>query len=148
MDALAVLVEFFQGRGEWEACARWCDRAIILVKHLPPPLEESVASPSRSDEVTGEGSKTEVAPPMLAILLTLRGVCEALVPPMQRLCAGCSYSSRVWFATVVGRADKGARCLGVESDGINAHRLAMNSTPFCTCGRRAQHACLECMVVC
>lgn len=84
-----TLAEFFQGREEWEACARWCARAIVLAKRVvldrKPVAAESGQALSgtgvtRAPDGSGDrGSEGVMAVPaaadslLLASLLTLRG---------------------------------------------------------------------------
>ncbi|CAM9131369.1 unnamed protein product, partial [Laminaria digitata] len=75
LEGLVTFAEHFQGRGEWEECAKWCDRAIRLAK----ALSNAPAPPSKSAETTeavrGDSLAT-TASSMLASLLTLRGEME------------------------------------------------------------------------
>eukprot|EP00903_Cladosiphon_okamuranus_P017696 g16295.t1 len=46
LEVLVTFAEIFQGHGDWEACARWCGRAIALAEGLSnrPSAEPSSAS--------------------------------------------------------------------------------------------------------
>lgn len=56
-----AFTEFFQGREEWDLCARWCGRAIDLAKG-----DSKVSTPNRVP-------RADKAALLLASLLTLRG---------------------------------------------------------------------------
>lgn len=80
LEILVALAEFFQDREEWDACAAWCERSILLVtssKNSGPDAaaltgaeaaRAGIAPPGESSEMDGV-----VAPPLLASLLTLKG---------------------------------------------------------------------------
>ena len=72
LEGLVTFTENFQGRGEWEGCAKWCDRAIRLAKELSnspaPPFK-----PAEPPETVREDSLAKTAKSMLASLFTLRG---------------------------------------------------------------------------
>lgn len=78
MEVLVSFAEFFHGRDRWQACARWCERAITVAKTLPnQPAAASSALPRV--EMAGpsgsrKGAEGEAAAMLLASLLTLRGI--------------------------------------------------------------------------
>lgn len=76
IEVLVTFAEFFQGRGRWEACARWCERAITLAKGLPNQsvaASSALASTEMGPRDSRKGIEGEAAPLLLASLLTLRG---------------------------------------------------------------------------
>ena len=92
LEVLAKFAECFQGREEWEACARWCRRAIALARGggelrtaaaaaavsstapLSPAGSAGAANPAGPAEGGGKGPEEKAAAALLlSSLLTLRG---------------------------------------------------------------------------
>lgn len=80
LEILVALAEFFQDCEEWDACAAWCERAILLA--TSSKTNGPYGSALRGEEAThagnvpsGESSEAGGAagPPLLASLLTLKG---------------------------------------------------------------------------
>lgn len=64
VEVLATFAEIFQAREEWEACARWCGRAITLARCGGGGL--AVASPSSAPAVAAPGSAEAAASSLAA----------------------------------------------------------------------------------
>ncbi|CAM9148330.1 unnamed protein product, partial [Hapterophycus canaliculatus] len=78
LEVLVTFAEFFQGREEWQACSRWCTRAITLAKHVVAD-RGPVAADSRASTPGREVPPAAADSLLLASLLTLRGEMECRV---------------------------------------------------------------------
>lgn len=97
IEVLVTFAEFFQARDRWEACARWCERAIAVARGLPNQPAAAAAAASNSlawTDMAGprgstEGDEGGAAALLLASLLTLRGnfLCRRVPQPGSELCS-------------------------------------------------------------
>ncbi|CAM9481850.1 unnamed protein product [Sphacelaria rigidula] len=80
LQVVVPLAEFFRDREEWDACASWCERAILLAENgCKSGISDTTATctgsivQNRGDHPEKRGGEP---PPLLSSLLTLKGEME------------------------------------------------------------------------